>query len=56
MDDITINGVSWSLQPVPLIPFEQFVAESSMVYRDYSEQDRLTLLQMAYNYIYGKPG
>jgi hypothetical protein len=54
MGDVSIDGVSWSMDTVPWIPFDQFVKESDWAYKKYSEQDRLTLLKIAYSYIHGE--
>lgn len=51
MVEITINGTSWSCRE-SWVSFEDFVKQSAWAYPDYSEQDRLALLKMAYNYKY----
>ena len=54
MGDVSIDGVSWLLDVVPWISLDQFVIESGWAYKQYSEQDRLTLLKIAYGYIHGE--
>lgn len=51
MVEVTINGTSWSCCE-PWVSFEDFVVQSYWAYKGYTEQDRLTLLKMAYDYKY----
>lgn len=51
MREVNIEGVNWNCEE-PYVPFEQFVSECPWAYKQYSDQDRLTLLKLAYSFKY----